>query len=96
MPFADSDAKRRYQREWKASRRRRAVLFLGGACRHCGSTESLEFDHVFPESKHLEITNALTRRAETLASEIAKCQLLCRRCHEVKTAAEDDDKPIPF
>ncbi|MEM1417446.1 MAG: HNH endonuclease [Myxococcota bacterium] len=72
---------REYQREWMAARR--AKFFEGKACARCGATEGLELDHVDPTEK---VTHCVWSWSEQRRSEeLAKCQVLCRRCHKAKT-----------
>src|SRR5665213_4211804 len=82
--------KRDYQREWVA--RRRADFFTDKQCISCGSTEQLQLDHIDPSTKidHKIWYWSQVRREV----ELAKCQVLCRPCHEAKTAIENS-RPIP-
>ncbi|MEO0322971.1 MAG: hypothetical protein AAF447_08435 [Myxococcota bacterium] len=63
--------------------KRRAAFFAGKACVTCGATERLELDHIDPAQKvhHCVWSWSEKRRA----AEVAKCQVLCRRCHKRKT-----------
>tara|TARA_A100001234_G_C12510410_1_gene335842 strand:+ start:35 stop:760 length:726 start_codon:yes stop_codon:yes gene_type:complete len=69
---------------------------LGGQCVSCGTTEKLEFDHINPLDKSLNITNKLTLKnayqLEEVLEELNKCQLLCEQCHSKKT--HGPDRPI--
>jgi hypothetical protein len=87
MTNATSDM-RKYKREWAA--RRRAEFMAGKSCVVCGTTESLEVDHIDPSQKvsHRIWTWAIPRRD----AELAKCQILCTEHHKEKTRA---DRPIP-
>jgi len=62
----------------------------GKSCLVCGTTESLEVDHVDPTQKvaHRIWSWAIPRRD----AELAKCQVLCTEHHKAKTRA---DRPIP-
>lgn len=60
---------------------------MGGKCAKCGETSDLQFDHIDPSSKSFTITSEMWWRKD-LASEISKCQLLCRSCHELKSIVE--------
>jgi 5-methylcytosine-specific restriction endonuclease McrA len=72
------DRKRRLTAEWKKR--------LGGVCVKCGTTERLEFDHIDPTSKIEEPYKVLMQWPEDrIASELSKCQLLCRSCHSKKS-----------
>lgn len=74
----------RYERKHSLAR-----AFLGGKCAQCGHLgRRLEFDHVDPSVKRFTVTSNLNRQAGTLLAELRKCQLLCRRCHGRKTAAD--------
>lgn len=66
---------------------RRAAFFQDKKCVECGSIEDLELDHVDPSTKvsHRIWTWSEVRRNE----ELAKCQILCRSCHQKKTAQEN-------
>lgn len=88
MPFASREAQREYQQQW--IRDRRAQHFAGKSCEWCGSTEQLELDHIDPTKKISH--NIWSWSAKRRAAEIAKCQILCRDCHQTKTF---DDRPTP-
>lgn len=74
-----------YQR--KRAARIKAKWLKGKACAECGSTEQLEIDHIYPNLKvsHKIWSWSEPRRKE----ELAKCQVLCKRCHKVKTKIEN-------
>lgn len=57
-----------------------------GPCANCGSTDRLEVDHIDRSTKvdHKVWTWAQERR--TL--ELSKCQVLCHKCHKIKTKSE--------
>lgn len=79
------DKKREYDREWV--RKRRATFFAGKCCVKCGSTESLELDHIDPAEK---VSHAIwSWREERRLAEAAKCQVLCYKCHKKKTLTVD-------
>jgi hypothetical protein len=81
MPMATREAQREYQRRWKATRR--AEWFKDKKCCRCGSTKNLELDHIDPSTKvdHQIWTWSQQKRDV----ELAKCQVLCKDCHKVKT-----------
>lgn len=62
-----------------------AIVFLGGKCIWCGETESLEFDHIDPETKEYNVSTVWSTPA-IFWIEIKKCQLLCPSCHKEKTS----------
>lgn len=74
----------KWMREWIA--KRRAAFFADKKCERCGSTERMELHHIDPSQKvdHKIWSWAESRRL----SEIAKCIILCRNCHEKHHAEE--------
>ena len=81
MGYADPELQRKYQREWRASRR--AEWLADKSCVICGTTEDLQVDHIDPSQKvdHNVWSWSLARREE----ELAKCQVLCWPHHKEKT-----------
>jgi len=77
MPYKDPVKHREYMRVWQ--RTRRAEWLRGKLCAWCGATDRLELDHIDPSTKvaHRIWTWATERRE----GEIAKCRVLCRKCH---------------
>ncbi len=72
---------RRYHR-----RRNKAIADLGGKCKQCDSTCNLEIDHIDSKSKSYNIAKIMTSGSDKiLIAELAKCQILCRKCHEEKS-----------
>ena len=69
---------------------------MGGQCVSCGTTDNLEFDHINPLDKSLNITHKLVLKnayqLEEVVQELKKCQLLCEQCHKKKT--HGPDRPI--
>ena len=84
--MASPDQQREYQRRWMA-RRREEWFSQQSGCVRCGSQDDLHIDHIDPSTKisHCVWSWSERRRLE----ELAKCQVLCRICHEEKTAAEN-------
>ena len=66
---------------------------LGGKCVECGCTETLEFDHIDPSTKSFNIAAGYTKPKEVLLEEVAKCQLLCQKCHIKKTKRDAKFRP---
>ncbi len=66
----------------------KAKDYLGSKCKECNTTENLEFDHIDPQNKEIEITTAVMAKCwswDKLVIELNKCQLLCKECHLKKT-----------
>lgn len=65
------------------------VHLAASGCLDCGEPDPvvLEFDHVRP-GKVTEVTALTSRgaRAEMLATEIARCEVVCASCHRLRTA----------
>ena len=61
---------------------------LGGKCISCGVTKNLEFDHIDDAKKEYNVSNAVRNTKEIFWEEVAKCQLLCVKCHNKKTTAQ--------
>ena len=80
---------RNYQRLWLLRRRR--SFFEGKSCVKCGSKAHLELDHIDPSTKDPKLTVGTGLWGWTQARrdiEIAKCQVLCHRCHAAKSGIE--------
>jgi hypothetical protein len=86
VPYKDPEKQREYQRRWMANRR--AEFFKGKCCVKCGATKNLEIDHINPETKidHRVWSWSQSRRD----AELAKCQVLCAACHELKTTGAEE------
>ena len=82
------EAKRKYQREWMASRRLDWIESKGGRCALCGSADRLEVDHIDPSTKLMQPREIWSRAERIRDAELAKCQVLCGICHLDKTLAE--------
>jgi hypothetical protein len=66
---------------------------LGGKCAECGSTESLEFDHIDPATKSFNISAGYHKPKEVLENELSKCQILCNKCHIQKSKKDLKFRP---
>ena len=85
-----------YMRDYMLKRyhRRRAdsIAQLGGKCVECGTTENLEFDHIDSNTKTRQVARILASGSKKLvAEELAKCQLLCKEHHSIKTVANQEN-----
>lgn len=90
MSYKDPAKQRKAQRDF-IMRRRLRWLAEHGPCAECGSREDLELDHKDRAQKVNHRVWSWT--AERREAELAKCQVLCRDCHQEKTRAENV-KPI--
>jgi hypothetical protein len=87
MPMATKELQREYTRKWVAARR--AAFFKDKSCVKCGSIERLELDHIDPKQKRRKSDHALWSWTEHKRNEeIAKCQVLCHKCHLEKTKTD--------
>lgn len=82
------DWRKRDYNSWRKAhrieRKKWARSYLGGKCVQCGSKDNLEFDHIDPKTKLFNICSSDLSK-DKLRDELAKCQLLCKRCHLKKT-----------
>lgn len=86
--MSSNDYMNEYMKKRWELRRKIAIGFLGGFCVDCGSTNDLEFDHVNPATKSFTIAQASSFSEERFWNEVEKCQLLCKKCHVLKTITE--------
>lgn len=92
MPYKDKEKHNEYRRNVYHSRRKWAINLLGGKCNNCGTTNSLEFDHVDPSEKNFHIARRLQNaKIEELQAELELCQLLCHDCHEEKNRKDNGE-----
>lgn len=84
MPYKDPMKQSAYQAGYLAGRR---TLWLeaNGPCVECGGSEGLELDHKDPNEKTDHRIWSWTK--ERRDAELAKCQVLCKKCHREKTNA---------
>ena len=83
-------ATREYMKKYHADRTRRAQAILGGKCARCGATDRLQFDHVDPSTKTRQVSILLREAWSKVLKELAKCQLLCGKCHRQKTKSNQE------
>jgi hypothetical protein len=81
MPYADKEKQKEYQRIWY-TRRRQQWIEENGPCKECGSKEKLEVHHKDPSKKISH--NVWSWKEERRLKELAKCEVLCKPCHDVK------------
>lgn len=86
----------KYMREYHIKRYHKlkdeAFAFLGGKCKKCGSIKNLQFDHIDPAEKEIEMGKFLTFPLKKFWKEVKKCQLLCDECHQTKSILESGKK----
>ena len=84
------DCEKGYAQERYSARRE----FVNGykldvGCQLCGYNEhpvALEFDHIDPSTKKFSIGSQLMSMSwKAIYEEIAKCQVLCANCHQIRT-----------
>jgi 5-methylcytosine-specific restriction endonuclease McrA len=77
--------------------RRKQEVFekLGGKCVSCGACDDLQLDHIDPKTKLYNISHIYSMSEKIFWAEVAKCQLLCSKCHKEKTIRDFDRKPDP-
>jgi hypothetical protein len=79
------------QREWMLDQ-------CGGpVCIRCGSVEELELDHIDPSQKSFAVGGmwGLKKLHTVVKDELAKCQVLCKECHLIKSTAENIARDRP-
>jgi hypothetical protein len=83
-----------YMKTWYDRRRAEAIEKLGGHCTHpgCNVTEGLQFDHIDPATKIMNVAEMWTASEERFQAELEKCQLRCVPHHLEKTLAERNQK----
>jgi 5-methylcytosine-specific restriction endonuclease McrA len=86
---ASKEYSRNYYKERYERRMQLYRDFLGGKCVRCGAVDRLEFDHIDPATKRWDVTDHWSSSLGLVLSELVKCQLLCRPCHNEKTHANE-------
>ncbi len=93
----------RHKHKWAA--KALAIDYKGGCCTVCGycrCSAALEFHHINPEEKELELTTKTlsTYSLDTIEQELRKCVLLCANCHRELHAAleavDREEEPSPI
>ena len=70
--------------------KRDAWLQENGPCIRCGSWDDLQIDHIDPATKDRSLarTNLWNISKKRREVELAKCQVLCKACHQKKSGME--------
>lgn len=72
------------------------VVFLGGKCAGCGTTDDLDVHHKNPDEKSFAISRFWSIAWERLIPELSKCELRCRNdCHKRETRMHRWRPPPP-
>lgn len=88
----------RYAKQQRWTDKRRAFLAgvkLAAGCADCGYAEhhsALHFDHLPGTDKRFNISEGVAYAWERLASEMAKCEVVCANCHAVRTSARHAER----
>ena len=112
LTLEQREEQRKYKREWRAKRkqelqeianqynkdkREKLLNQFGSCCNACGSTENLQFDHLDKHTKNGNVTTILyTRGFGEAVEEAKKCQLLCDKCHRIKTTIHHDNQSLLY
>ena len=87
MPYKDKAFKTEYDRIRREANIELARAYkLEKGCADCGYNEhhaGLEFDHV--RGKYQNVASMTTGTAERMFNEIAKCDVVCGVCHNIRT-----------
>lgn len=86
MSYTTEEMNTYMKKRW-TQRRMDAIQRLGSVCAVCGGADSLEFDHIDPDTKQFSIASGSSFADERFWSEVDKCQLLCYPCHKEKHQA---------
>lgn len=72
--------------------RKKLQALLEAKCIDCGITDYrlLDFDHIDPMTKTMNISQKLHLPWEQLVEEVMKCQLRCPNCHRLKTMGKHE------
>lgn len=85
VPKNSKEYDNRYKKSLYAAKMAEWKQLLGGICTKCQTEDDLEFDHINPEEKSFSISDGWSRASEEVLKELKKCQLLCERCHKIKS-----------
>ena len=80
----------RKQMIFRLNRFRLWRYLLAHPCVECGENDPvlLDFDHLDPKTKKQQISRMMFYSWATIEKEIAKCRVLCVKCHRRKTARQ--------
>lgn len=93
MALKNKDEYNAYMKQYMLKRyherRNKALELLGEVCKKCGE-QGEEFDHIDRSTKSFDIGKKWNVSEEKYFEEIAKCQLLCKKCHLEKSFESKD------
>jgi hypothetical protein len=64
--------------------KKQAVEYKGGCCLLCGYNKyygALDFHHLDPKNKKIQISNVKKLKFESIKKELDKCVCICKNCH---------------
>jgi hypothetical protein len=83
--------------EYNKNRKQKLLNEFGSCCNACGSTENLQFDHLDKHDKEGNVSTILyTKGFDEAVKEAKKCQLLCNKCHILKTTIHHDNQSLLY
>jgi hypothetical protein len=86
---------RKYNKNLKRDKKKKAIVFKGGACKICGynkNPNALGFHHEDTDKKTAELGELMCRSWERIEKELKHCVLLCSNCHQELHAKDEDSK----
>lgn len=90
--MSSNEYMRQYMKRRYDERVAKAHEILGGKCVKCNSIDNLQIDHKVPKDKKFTLTDFTSRKWSVFYEELKKCQLLCQKCHNIKTVSENGKK----
>lgn len=98
MPYKDKETKRLYDlARYNENLRLAREYKVARGCKDCGYNThhaGLEFDHV--RGKYKNVAAMLSGTAERLFAEIAKCEVVCGTCHNLRTWNRKQELDTPL
>lgn len=76
------------RRSKKTTANRKSWFDINGPCKHCGSWDNLELDHIVPVKVKHNNSRIWIRSKSYRTKELQLCQPLCRTCHRKKNGTE--------
>jgi len=106
------EEQRKYRKEWRdkqkeklkeianqynKDRKKKLINQFGSCCNACGATENLQFDHLDRHKKNGGVIKILYSKGfDAAVEEAKKCQLLCEKCHRIKTTIHHDNQSLLY